>query len=191
MEYYIVLESQIDMDRKKNEITPFCNNKNFSSNSRTQLEEICNDFVNLVKYTKTQYSGKSSTEMDKYHQFLNYWINYKLSVISDYNEIKSAFFKHIKSNSQSFDPEYELKYKIKEINIKYINNMNKLYDLYKHYLDLKTSGEEYQKDTFITGFKENYNKVLEQCIIGGEYKFCISLEKFMEYYKTDKSSTTK
>ncbi|VUZ95024.1 PIR protein [Plasmodium vivax] len=194
MEDYLVIEDQLDMEKakEKEEHRPgFCNGLKHESKSITQMISICKDFVKLFNIAKAQYKSKLPSEQIKYHKFLNYWINYNLSVISDFNEIKSAFFKHMKSNSESFDPEYELKDKIKEIDIKYINNMNKLYDLYKHYLDLKTSGEEYQKDTFITGFKEKYNKVLEQCIIGGEYKFCKALEKFREFYENIKSSTTK
>ncbi|VUZ93908.1 PIR protein [Plasmodium vivax] len=191
MEYYLVLEDELEGKKGREEQdSAFCGGLKQNSDNIKQLISICKNFVKLFNIAKTQYKFNPSLDQSKYHKFLNYWLNHNLSVISDYTDVKRDFFEYIITNKNKFDPKYELKGKIKDIDLKYINNTKKIYDLYKHYLDLK-SEREIKRDTFLAEFKKKYDNVLEKCFSGGEYTFCKALEDFKKFYENNKSNNIK
>ncbi|SCO73377.1 hypothetical protein PVC01_110005800 [Plasmodium vivax] len=191
MDSYLTLETQIKQKNEKEEKkAEFCDNITHDTDSNVHMIKICKEFVKIFLYSKKEYSGKNSTVKSKYYKFLNYWLNRNLISLARYDYVKDVFYRHININLYTFGTTNELNDKIYEMEISTIKNMSMLYNLYKHYLDLKHEQGNFYK-TFVKELKDKYNEALEKCFSGGGSKFCNALNDFKNFYENDRPKMKK
>ncbi|KMZ88966.1 hypothetical protein PVBG_02940 [Plasmodium vivax Brazil I] len=162
----------------------FCNSLNLLYQNQ-QIIKICQNYVKLFKLSKTDYADKEESSRSKYHIFLNYWLNYELSKIANYNNIKKEFFEHLNKHYKPLGDTVIMKDIIYEEEINYINNMNMLYTLYKNKDDLTRN--DIPCNNVCKELKENYNAGLIKCFNDGNHEFCKALKIFNDDYTQNKT----
>ncbi|CAI7722623.1 PIR protein [Plasmodium vivax] len=147
----------------------------------------CQKFLFLLKLMRAM-KGKVLHTSD--YGFLNFWLNRRLR-INDINIPICAkeFYKQLSSKDTDVKAEYELNFKLNDINNDIFENMNILYNLYENYYkiysDTKTKVECKGKVSCIQHieacFKE-YKKGIIKCPDEQPY-FCKELKRFKDKYE--------
>ncbi|CAG9485607.1 unnamed protein product [Plasmodium vivax] len=180
-DYKISAEGNYDSEKK----SLFCNSIDIDLHQKAQIIRICRLFVKFFMILHDSNKGYGSGHIsNKYPEFLNYWLNHHLIENSTNEKYHNKLYDCLNSYRSTFDPNNKLKDKIFDIQ-KYFKNINILYTLYKNYNDIK---EKRSNDchSFLVNCKEYYNKALEKCFQGGDYKLCERLKAFNKFYGNNK-----
>ncbi|CAG9485655.1 unnamed protein product [Plasmodium vivax] len=180
--YKISAESNYDSEQN----AYFCNSIDFGLHQNAQIIKICKVFVKFFKllhyYNIELGNGHISA---KYPEFLNYWLKHQLIENNINEKHHKELYDYLKDNRKTFDPYDKLKDKIFDIQ-KYFKNINILHLLYKNYNDIKENGSNDCHSSLVK-CKEYYNKALEKCFQGGDYKLCEGLKAFNKFYEANKN----
>ncbi|KMZ76603.1 hypothetical protein PVIIG_05785 [Plasmodium vivax India VII] len=157
----------------------------------TRAKIICEHFIKLYdSLTELKSNSNSDTNYNKSSQFLNYWINSKLSesmlneddsVCDVYNSLESRI-----TDSDGHHIFLNFIYNINKVDLK---KMNILYSLYEKYTDLytilKNNSKVDTESTFRYSNKcfNDYYNAISMCN-GEKNKFFEELEKYKEKYET-------
>ncbi|KMZ83336.1 hypothetical protein PVBG_05732 [Plasmodium vivax Brazil I] len=143
-------------------------------------------FVSLYNYSKRQCQDNlRSKDCEKYPEFMNFWLNYKLKKTGYSEAEQKQFYIEMTSNYEKFIDDNILENKLYVIVEKYFNNMNTLYQLYK--MLYSPSELKYKKcDDFMDDFKKIYNEGLKKCYLHGDTNLGNGLESFKKIYESNK-----
>ncbi|KMZ89642.1 hypothetical protein PVMG_05927 [Plasmodium vivax Mauritania I] len=164
----------------------YCEGAQFKYNNGNQVVDICKDMVKLFNNAifKNVIILNPLTE-NKVPEFINYWINSRLTQSGFNDNIKPEIFPKLNSITHHFDGRGLLKGKIYHIKEKEVDGMNILYELYKNIHEFEQKKTEHFKN-FLENFMTNYNKGLIKCFYEGNVKFCHELNKYREFYEGNK-----
>ncbi|KMZ95063.1 hypothetical protein PVMG_05590 [Plasmodium vivax Mauritania I] len=158
---FLSLEGQLNIETDVETEAHFCSTLQIKSNNDAQLASTCKSFVKLFKISKHECGKDFSKYGNKCTEFINYWINDKLSSITKYEDVITPFYNQLQTRYKEFDIHDIFKEKIYYIKQETYKNMNILYKLYKIFDEIKES--TIKNDNNIEKFKNNYNKALNQC----------------------------
>ncbi|VUZ99977.1 PIR protein [Plasmodium vivax] len=166
----------------------YCEGAQFKYNNGNQVVDICKDMVKLFNNAifKNVIILNPLTE-NKVPEFINYWINSRLTQSGFNDNIKPEIFPKLNSITHHFDGRGLLKGKIYHIKEKEVDGMNILYELYKNIHEFEQKKTEHFKN-FLENFMTNYNKGLIKCFYEGNVKFCQELNKYIEFYEQNKNN---
>ncbi|SBT73244.1 Plasmodium vivax Vir protein, putative [Plasmodium ovale] len=190
-------------DVKKDET---CNDVNTSmtfSNNR-QVKDICQDFKFLYKSLSKKFAGETAVNdrfSDNDCNFLNYWLNSKLSdnVIDGAINVKD-FYEKIKLKDAVFLSKHcNLDNHFYNINPEIFENMKLLYKLYDNAVKvlniINDPDYKYEKDKscndYIEECDEKYKKAMDNCLISNaDYYNALKIFKDTYQFLTKPSKNT-
>nr|CAB96712.1 vir25 [Plasmodium vivax] len=166
---------------------------NFSSTScsiqneewNDELTTICKNFKLLCQYVKLR---KGHDQVDNpiiYEQYMNFWLNFELDRIQNNKYTASNFYRIIKVNNFPFFI-YNFDINITDIKKSDLEEMKKIYDLYKEFYDLHSMYfSTVINDTCINkadSCVSKYSNLIKTCPPQDNRKFCTALSNFKNTY---------
>ncbi|KNA02240.1 hypothetical protein PVNG_04471 [Plasmodium vivax North Korean] len=173
-----------------------CKKEQFSHLGNSKYyESICLSFVSGLKYIQTQDLLNVPDEpsydfTSDYCEYINYWLNYKLSEIENSECYASQFYNIIKSNINIYFPnlkKYEgLIRNIKKDDIKNIDVLFNLYDNMGKYISSNV-GEDSDSNPCMYAEKcvTLYDDNISQCYSDISTSFCKEMLNFRKIYHTN------
>ncbi|SCA60780.1 VIR protein [Plasmodium vivax] len=151
---------------------------------------ICIKFKKVIKYINSKFITGEFYHDTTYKPYMNFWLNYQLGQHNNNKFTAKNFYDIMKERDPGFFAIY-FNNDAHDISENDLNDMKKLYGLYKLYYDIWVMNYSIT-DGCINKAKECfslYKNLIQTCAPGVKKNFCEALLKFRDAYNTLKSET--
>ncbi|SBT02587.1 PIR protein [Plasmodium ovale] len=177
------LERGVQTDPSYKKLCKF--NGDAFSGKEAEYETICAKFkyLNFLLFEGTI---EQTSKLNYHSEYMNFWLNYKLKSINNFNVCAENFFQELKRHDPTFNPEDKIK--ITNINDNNLTLMTEIYNLYSSYIEINKMIKNPFRDLtqcslYSKKCVQKYDNAIKKCPEDNVSNFCNALKVFKRKYE--------